>query len=104
MKLSTYCGHCNAFANVNSFRTLSGSAKLPLCRGANIARILPRHSRRQGHGAVVEKVNLQGHLTHGRSRAGIFQIAKLSGAIGVEWSHSHLCVYNNPQQQLEEMK
>lgn len=34
----------------------------------------------------MEKVDLQGHLAHGRSRARLFQIAKLSGAIGVKWT------------------
>lgn len=63
---------------------VSGAAKLPLRRGADAARVLPRHSGRQGHRAVVEEVNLQGHLAHGRSRARVLQIAKLSGAIGVK--------------------
>lgn len=61
----------------------SGSFKLPLRRGADVARVLQSHPRRSRCGTIVEEVDLQDHLEAGRSGSGIFQISEFLGAIGV---------------------
>lgn len=51
----------------------------------------------------MEKVNLQSYLTHGRSRAGVFQVTKLSGATGVKRKPQHaflqICSYQRVYKQ-----
>lgn len=58
----------------------AGSAELPVRRWADAARVLQVDPGRQGHGTVVEEVDLQDHLATGRPGARVLQVAQLPGA------------------------
>lgn len=54
-----------------------GAAKLPVRRGADAQGVLQGHPDGQGLRAVVEEVDLQGHLADGRPRPRVLQVTQL---------------------------
>lgn len=57
-----------------------GSVELPVRRWADTARVLQVDPGGQGHGAVVEEVDLQDHFAAGRPGARVLQVAELPRA------------------------
>lgn len=66
--------------------SVPGSFKFPIRGRTNVKGVLQSDSRRQRRRTILEEIDLQDHIPIGRSGAGVLQIAKFLGAIGVTGS------------------
>lgn len=77
------------FLSLHSHPLRAGTFELPVCGWTDAARVLQVDPVGQGHGTVVEEVDLQDYLAARRSRARVLQVAQLPGAARIGGGSLH---------------